>query len=431
MFSRHGKIALAFVAVLGLAVAQPKQKMAKDQAEADLINSIAKSTDPNAKIKLLDQWSKDYPQSDFAPNRQQEYLATYQALNRGRDVMNTAAQILKGDANDFQALRAILAAIYALNNGNPPAADLDTAEKTCNHMLTDSDAIFAADKMPPGMNAAQWAQVKPAMRVFAQRTLGFIYLARKDNPRAETELTKALQLDPTQAATSQMLAGAILAQNKTNPEKQPLALYQYARAVAYTGPNSLPAQARQQLQGFLTRAYTQYHGSSDGLDQVLAAAKNNAMPPADFKIASTADIEIAKAKAEEEAARANPMMALWTSIKKELTGDNGDAYFESSVKDTAPPKFKGKLVSMTPAMRPKELVLAIENGSVPDATLKFEMPLPGKMDPGAELEFEGVPKAYAKSPYMLTFEVEREKLTGWAGKNAPARKAAPKKAAPK
>ena len=65
------------------------------------------------------------------------------------------------------------------------------------------------------------------------------------------------------------------------------------------------------------------------------------------------------------------MLALWKSIKTELTGEGGAAYFENNMKDAALPggvngvtKFKGKLVSMTPAVRPKELVLAIENPSV-------------------------------------------------------------------
>jgi hypothetical protein len=44
------------------------------------------------------------------------------------------------------------------------------------------------------------------------------------------------------------------------------------------------------------------------------------------------------------------------------------------------------------------------------------------MEPGAELEFEGVPVSYAKEPFMVTFEVMPEQLVGWTGKNAaPAR----------
>jgi hypothetical protein len=74
---------------------------------------------------------------------------------------------------------------------------------------------------------------------------------------------------------------------------------------------------------------------------------------------------------------------------------------------------------MTPASRPKTVVVAVEKSGVADCTLTFEAALPGKMEPGEELEFEGVAKSFAKEPYMLTMTVEKDKLTGWTGKNAP------------
>ena len=54
------------------------------------------------------------------------------------------------------------------------------------------------------------------------------------------------------------------------------------------------------------------------------------------------------------------------------------------------------------------------------------------MDPGGEIEFSGTAKAYTKEPFMLTFEVEKEDISGWTGKGpAGAGRAGGKKAAPK
>ena len=75
---------------------------------------------------------------------------------------------------------------------------------------------------------------------------------------------------------------------------------------------------------------------------------------------------------------------------------------------------------MTPALKPKTVVLAMEDGTTPDATLKFEMALAGKVEVGTELSFEGVPESYTASPFMVVFTVEKDKLHGWTGKNAPA-----------
>ena len=66
------------------------------------------------------------------------------------------------------------------------------------------------------------------------------------------------------------------------------------------------------------------------------------------------------------------------------------------------------------------MVLAIEKSGIADAKLTFESALPGKMEPGEELEFEGTAKSFNKEPFQITFDVEKEKLVGWTGKNAPA-----------
>jgi len=49
--------------------------------------------------------------------------------------------------------------------------------------------------------------------------------------------------------------------------------------------------------------------------------------------------------------------------------------------------------------------------------LKFEEPLPGMMEPGAELEFSGIPTDWSKEPFTVTFDVMPSDLTGWTGKN--------------
>jgi hypothetical protein len=36
----------------------------------------------------------------------------------------------------------------------------------------------------------------------------------------------------------------------------------------------------------------------------------------------------------------------------------------------------------------------------------------GTFEIGSELEFEGVPVAFVKDPFMVTFDVEKEKIVG-------------------
>ena len=83
-----------------------------------------------------------------------------------------------------------------------------------------------------------------------------------------------------------------------------------------------------------------------------------------------------RAAKQAEFAKANPGLALWTTIKEELTAANGEQYFETQVKGAALPggannvtKFKAKLVSQKPALRPKTLVVAL-SGDAPEVAFE-------------------------------------------------------------
>jgi hypothetical protein len=429
------------------APAKPAEKQWKDRAEYDLYSEIIKpDATPAARLQNLDKWKSAYPTSEYADQRQKIYLITYQQMNNHRAAFDTAAEILKTDPNDAASVQEILGFVRALMPQKADVAlsaqnkaDLDTAEKVARALLTNPDAIYGADKKPQGVADDAWAKTKPTMVNFAQFTLGYIAVTEKDPAKGEAELVKALQTDPGNAQASYMLAGVLIApaQQKEHPEKMPLALFEYARAATYDGPGALDANTRKSIDGFLGKAYTTYHGSAMGLDQVKTVAKTAALPPADLKILSTVDIAKAEEDKRQQAAKENPMLAFWNEIKEGLTGDGSAMYWDAMNGAALPSgrpevtKFKGKLVSATPETRPKELTIAI-GGDMPDATLKLEEPLPGKMDPGGEISFSGVAKEFSKAPFMVTFEVSKDDIAGWTGKGPAGARApgATKKAAP-
>jgi hypothetical protein len=444
--------ALAFGFVAGLSSlsaqtpAAAKKQEWKSQAEFDLYDAAQKDTNPVTRIEKLDKWKAQFADTDFGPERTQMYLVAYEQANNARAAFDTAAALLKINPSHSLALPAIMYYVRQLKPAQP--ADLDLAEQTSNYVWENLDKIYAPANMPAGQTAEQWAKAKADTKPFPLATLLFIIDARKDNNRAIADYTKILKKDPTQAAVSNLLARALLvkAQTDKDPTEQPVALFHFARAAAYTGPNALSAADQGTVKTYVTNAYTKYHGSAEGLDQLLASAKANVMPPADFKIKSSVDIDKEKADKEAEEMKNNPMIGLWTKILREpMTKDDGQMYFDMNVKDALLPggangvmKFKGKIVSMTPATKPKEIQLAIEKPGVADATLKFEKPLDGKMEVGEELSFEGKATEFNKEPFMITFDVEKDGLEGWTGKNTPV-KAAPRaggakggsKAAPK
>ena len=54
------------------------------------------------------------------------------------------------------------------------------------------------------------------------------------------------------------------------------------------------------------------------------------------------------------------MLAQWRDTKAILSGDDGQAKFDADIKDSALPKFTGKIVSMTPALAPKTIVVSVD-----------------------------------------------------------------------
>ena len=389
----------------------------KDPQEFQLYDAILKDTNPKTKLEKIQDWEKKYPSTEFTKERRQLYFSTYIALNMPKEVVAKAKEILSDNPKDFNALYYTMLLTRTLYPAGQQASVLDDGEKA-------SQALLASiDTPPPGVAADQWAKLRPDIEVLAHVTQAFIGMQRKNWDGAEGELRKALALNPNNSEVDYMMYVA-LASKKNNSA----ALYYQARAAAYDGPGSLNAQQRQGVQAEVQNASTSYHGSADGLNELLAAAKAAPNPPDGFHIKSKS--EIIKEKYAADAAgealfeKEHPEWARWKKIKEALAGPDGANYFTSGMKDAKVPTMKAKVVKLEPALKPKTILVAMEDGSsdgtTADATLKFDAPLPGKVDVGTELSFEGVGESYTGSPLMVVFTVDKADLHGWTGKNAAA-----------
>ncbi len=382
-----------------------KKKNYKDQQEYTLFDSVTKATDATKKLALLNTWKEKYPDSDFKLDRLQLFLTTYQQLGQPAKMIDTAKEILAVDPKDLQALYWITFLTPTIGNNSTDA--LDTAEKAANGLL-------AAEK-PAAVKDEDWTKAKAQTDAAAYTTLGWVAMQRKNNDVAEQNFKKALGINPNAGQLSYWLGTVILAEKK--PEKQSEALFHFARAATYDGQGALTPDGRQKIDAYLTKVYTSYHGDTSGLAEIKALAKANAMPPADFKIETAAEVA---AKKEEDLKKTNPELALWLNIKGQLLSPDGQSYFDNSMKGAAVPKLKGWLVSADPAVKSKKLMVSMEGKDQPaNVTLKLvgadgttPAPLTGKPDTGVEIEFEGIGESFTKDPFMVTFTVEKGKITG-------------------
>jgi hypothetical protein len=107
-------------------------------------------------------------------------------------------------------------------------------------------------------------------------------------------------------------------------------------------------------------------------------------------------------------------------IKRQLTdAANGAQYFEGQLKDADvkgqgdAKALKGVVLEGRPACRSRELLVAIpepgQQAGAAEITLKLDSPLTGKPASG-EIEFDAVPRAFTREPFMLTMETEKAKI---------------------
>jgi tetratricopeptide (TPR) repeat protein len=400
------------------AASAPGQKNWKDRAEYDLYESATKTADHAKRLEILNQWREKYPSTDFQQERLLLYVGTYQGLGQAQKIIDTSRELLKVNPSDPTALYWITFLSPTLPKATEDASIQAEAEKAANGLLSTLETTFAKDKKPASVDDATWQRQRSETEAIAHRTLGWVSMVRKNWAEGEKHLRDSLRLNPSSGEVAFWLGTVLYAQKG---DKIPQGLYYFARAAGDIGPGSLPPQNRKGVEDYLTKAYTGYHGDTSGLNELKQQARSSPNPPPGFMVESVTDVSKKKIEQEQAALAADPQGALWKNIKGELTGDNGPAYFESSMKGAKPnPKsFRGKVVSSTP----KEIQLAMSDDTTPEATLRFENPVP-KVDPGTTLYFTGVAQSFTRQPFMVVFDAERGDVEGFPS-------AAPKKAKPR
>ena len=432
-----GAVVMLGTAPAARAQAAPAQKKPKDTAEYDLFNEVIKDIQANNSAKAvtdLDTWTQKYPGSDFKDDRLYYYLQAYSKANPPQPgkVLDYGAQLInkglkatfpdpkQGPTIILNVLYLVTATVPALTN--PTADQLALGDKAAHELLDYLPEFFSADKKPAGTSDADWAKARGQLEAAAKKSLialalvpGNQDMAKKpqDCVGAEAAYKKGLLVYPESSRLSYQLALSYRCQQKENPEKIPLAVYEFERA-AVIDPTLDGGADPKQIQNFADQAYVTIHGSNEGLDQLKAQAKNAPLPPDAFTIKTATQIAQEK---EAEFEKSNPQLALWMKIKGQLADTNGDQYFNDQLKNSAVPQLRGTLVGAEPSCRPKELMVAVP---LPDAkqplqaeiTLKLDMPLTGKPDLNTEFHWEGVPSAFTKDPFMLTMDTEKAKVDG-------------------
>jgi tetratricopeptide (TPR) repeat protein len=232
-------------------------------AEIEEYNGIKAERDVDAKIKLIDSFVKNHPDSPMRAYALQEGALLGKRMNDIEMMADYGERSLAAWPDNF-VLMTELASGY-VQRRLP-----DKAEEKATKAI---ELVEKADK-PAQITEAQWASGKKNLLITNFGTLGFVHLNRaqstKDMPQRKAECEKALA--PFKLALDLMPSddyslygmGVVYALMDDYPNAEP----NLAKAIVISGQVSAISRA------LLEELYKgQHNGNLNGLDQVLAKAK--------------------------------------------------------------------------------------------------------------------------------------------------------------
>ncbi len=299
-FFIQGLLLLAFVQFglatppAGAQAAQQDQgKTSYTIPEYNAFQAARAETNPQNRVKLLDDFVSKFPNSTLTIYVDQLYLSTYSELKDYSKVIETADKILAmGDkieaATRLQTLQTRVQVF--LSAFNPKAPDVhDQLVKERDSARQGADLLT---KYPKPANStltdAQFAEQKKPGLAFFYASAGFADLQLKDYPAAVDDFKAALANNPNDAVTDYRLGLAYLGMN---PPQSIDGFWALARAINLKVPDA------DKIKDYLRKAILAYEqpgcdSSVDAqLNELLSLAGTTGDRPATYAIPSAADLQ--------------------------------------------------------------------------------------------------------------------------------------------
>jgi tetratricopeptide (TPR) repeat protein len=212
-------LALAF-SLAGLATAARAQaqqeKPAYTYAEYNAYQAAAKETNPEQRVKLLEDFVTKFPKSTLLPYVYQAFYQTYDNLKQYDKVIEYADKLINSTSSEVtngMKLQAILAREVAFNYSfSPSASDATTQAQEARKDAALGLQLLDGLPKPKGMSDAQFAAEKKSPSTLLHYTEGYSALILKDYPAAEKSFIAALHNDPKDSVTYFRLGVAYLEQ---------------------------------------------------------------------------------------------------------------------------------------------------------------------------------------------------------------------------
>jgi len=342
LLSHHG-------AAFAQAPAAPGQTVMDAAEFAVYDGAMNKQTTPQTQAPALEAYLVQYPKSSVRTDVLQRIMLDYSQFDPAKAV-TAADNYLAVSPNNLQAY--LIEVAYRTQAAQDPKVDAATKQAGLDTVATYAKKGLEVTKLPldpkSGMTQAQLDAIVAIATPTFYGAIAADAMNNKDGAGAiaayKSELAAIKPDQLTQPATLQEVFFLAQAYRLLTPPDFTSCAFYATRAAALA-----PAQFQGQLQPTANYCYKKQHGTMDGYDAVVAAAKSNTDPPAGFAIApaptdkdiadglmkTTADADIPKlATGDKEfvLANASPENAakVWDSVKGKSYQIPGALVIESS-----------------------------------------------------------------------------------------------------
>jgi hypothetical protein len=407
-----------------------QQKPAYTLAEYNVYKAADAEQNPQAKIKLLDDFVKQYPNSTLMPYIYRDYYLTDYALKNFAGTMEFADRMVSlGDKVDTQGrLEALVARAQAYYVGSSDKA-LQTPDVQTKARDAAAMGLKTVDdwKKPDAMAADAFAQQVKGFKVLFNSIAAMTSMSLKDYPQAANYYKAVLAIDATDAVSHFRLGVVYL---QMTPPQGTDGFWELARSIALKAPNAA------QVQTYLKNQLIRYQQPAcdklvdDQISELVTLAGTSTDRPATLNVPSAADLQ----KARDDTTNFLPALKAGGDAGKVMwLASCGLEYPDVGVRLMEAPAVDGdnENLKVFRGATPEEIEAATEANMLVKVV---GQPEAKRLEKDAVVRFTGTLVSYSQSPFLLAWDKAKintedlpEEKTGPA-KKGPAKKAPAKKA---
>jgi len=401
-------LALTMAGIIARSAPQDQQQQQKPNytlVEYNAYNAADQEKDPQAKLKMLDDFVAKYPSPDqLTPYIYRDYYLTYYALKNYPQTIAYIDKLLTLRIVEAMRLPALVARAEAYFAGSSDKT-LQTEEAYNKAKDTSLQGLQELNKLqkPQNMTDDQFATQKKSIGLYFNSVAGIAESGLKDYRSAIDSYKAAQALDPNNSVTHFRLAVAYL---QENPPDSPNGFWELSRSIALKGP------ADEQVRAYLRNQLLHYQQLScdklvdDEMNQMITLAGSSVDSPASMTIPSAGDLQKARDDTTnfltwlQEGGEHAKVMWLATC---------GSEYPDVPVRvlDTAP----GENNSLTlkvyrpVAADPEAATKEMDAATIPNMEVHIvAQPDAKRLQKDDEVRFTGTLTAYQQSPLLLTWD---------------------------